>query len=50
MKDQHSEAEFMETLKKLVDHALWRVPRFSLTAIGDIFNAIGERIERWKDI
>ena len=39
----------MATLKKLVNNDLWRVPKFPLTSICDVFNAVGERIERWTE-
>ena len=38
------------TLKKLVDSSIWRVPKLPLSAIADIFNVVGERLEKWQEI
>lgn len=34
----------------MVDSSLWRIPKVQMTAIVDIFNAIGEKLEKWQSI
>lgn len=50
MKVEDAESEFTNALKILVNSSLWRVNKIALTAVGDIFNAIGERLEKWQQI
>jgi hypothetical protein len=44
------EKEFLALIQKLVDCTLFVTAKISLISLKDIFNAIGERLENWKDI
>jgi hypothetical protein len=47
---EERDQEFMEEVKKLVDLPNWRVKAFPMIEIGDIFNALGERVEKLKEL
>jgi hypothetical protein len=50
MEETDVESRLMIALKKLVDTSIWRAPKLALSAIGDIFNVVGERLEKWQEI
>jgi hypothetical protein len=41
---------FLQLLSKLVDNPLFFLAKIQLLAIKDIFNAIGERLVKWRNI
>lgn len=54
MASAQSDAEKEDTLngllQKLVDLKNWKVKTFPAQEIGDIINAVSERIGKWKDL
>ncbi len=50
MNDEDIESKLVDAIKKLVDSSLWKAPRLPLSSIADIFNAVGERLEKWQEI
>lgn len=50
MEETDVESKLTNALKKLVDTSVWRAPKLSLSAIGDIFNLVGEKLEKWQEI
>ena len=32
----------------MVDNSLWRIQKFPISAAVDIFNALGEKLEKWE--
>ena len=48
MQIEVNDSEYFSLIRNLVDKTLWRINKFPLIDIGDIFNSIGERLENWK--
>lgn len=50
MQFEQNDQEFFEIMRNLVEKSLWRINKFLLIEIGDIFNSICERLENWKEL
>ena len=48
--ESEREVGFLMHLQKLVDKRIWTAKPFPAIDIADIVNALGERIEKWKNL